>query len=145
MRRLSAALYTYANENNGAYPPDLTMLYPKYVSDPTVFWHPGDSDPAPTTINNNGANQSNSTRISYEFATNPETLCELQEIDGPVLLSLAVRIGKARLIDNFFYWRLIIISCGAAFQSRVRHGVPQEGSCSWQWILEIRILHSAFM
>ena len=36
----------------------------------------------------------------YVSAADPETLCELQRIDGSVLLSLAVRIGKARLIDN---------------------------------------------
>jgi pantoate--beta-alanine ligase len=36
----------------------------------------------------------------YVSAADPETLCELQRIDGKVLLSLAVRIGKARLIDN---------------------------------------------
>jgi pantoate--beta-alanine ligase len=37
----------------------------------------------------------------YVSAADPETLCELQEIDKNVLLSLAVRIGKTRLIDNF--------------------------------------------
>jgi len=36
----------------------------------------------------------------YISAADPETLCELQTIDRTVLLSLAVRIGKARLIDN---------------------------------------------
>jgi pantoate--beta-alanine ligase len=36
----------------------------------------------------------------YVSAADPETLCELQIIDKTVLLSLAVRIGKARLIDN---------------------------------------------
>jgi pantoate--beta-alanine ligase len=38
----------------------------------------------------------------YVSAADPETLCELQKIDKDtnVLLSLAVRIGKARLIDN---------------------------------------------
>jgi pantoate--beta-alanine ligase len=36
----------------------------------------------------------------YVSAADPETLCELQLIDKTVLLSLAVRIGKARLIDN---------------------------------------------
>ena len=36
----------------------------------------------------------------YVSAADPETFCELQKIDGSVLLSLAVRIGKARLIDN---------------------------------------------
>jgi pantoate--beta-alanine ligase len=37
----------------------------------------------------------------YISAADPETLCELQGIEATVLLSLAVRIGKARLIDNF--------------------------------------------
>ncbi len=36
----------------------------------------------------------------YVSAVNPETLAELQKIENRVLLSLAVRIGKARLIDN---------------------------------------------
>jgi len=37
----------------------------------------------------------------YISAADPETLCELQVVDQALLLSLAVRIGKARLIDNF--------------------------------------------
>jgi pantoate--beta-alanine ligase len=37
----------------------------------------------------------------YVSAADPETLCELQEINESVLLSLAVHIGKTRLIDNF--------------------------------------------
>jgi pantoate--beta-alanine ligase len=37
----------------------------------------------------------------YVSASDPETLCELQKIDKSVLLSLAVHIGKTRLIDNF--------------------------------------------
>lgn len=36
----------------------------------------------------------------YVSAADAETLRELQKIDGRVLLSLAVRIGKTRLIDN---------------------------------------------
>jgi pantoate--beta-alanine ligase len=39
--------------------------------------------------------------IQYVSAADPETLCELQQIEKGVLLSLAVQIGKARLIDNF--------------------------------------------
>jgi pantoate--beta-alanine ligase len=39
----------------------------------------------------------------YVSAADPETLCELQQIGKNVLLSLAVRIGKARLIDNFIF------------------------------------------
>lgn len=37
----------------------------------------------------------------YVSAADPETLGELQKIDGGVLLSLAVWIGRTRLIDNF--------------------------------------------
>jgi len=36
----------------------------------------------------------------YVSAADPETLGELQTVDRGVLLSLAVRIGKTRLIDN---------------------------------------------
>jgi pantoate--beta-alanine ligase len=36
----------------------------------------------------------------YISAADPKTLYELQSIDKSVLLSLAVKIGKARLIDN---------------------------------------------
>jgi len=39
-------------------------------------------------------------RVEYVSAADAETLCELQKIDGRALLSLAVRIGKTRLIDN---------------------------------------------
>ncbi len=37
----------------------------------------------------------------YVSAADPETLRELQKIEGSVLLSLAVKIGTTRLIDNF--------------------------------------------
>ena len=36
----------------------------------------------------------------YISASDPETLCELEKIDKTVLLSLSIKIGKARLIDN---------------------------------------------
>jgi pantoate--beta-alanine ligase len=36
----------------------------------------------------------------YVSAADPETLCELRTIGASALLSLAVQIGKARLIDN---------------------------------------------
>ena len=36
----------------------------------------------------------------YVSAADPDTLVELQRIENGVLLSLAVRIGKTRLIDN---------------------------------------------
>jgi pantoate--beta-alanine ligase len=39
-------------------------------------------------------------QIDYVSIANPETLEELMEIDRPALVSLAVHIGKTRLIDN---------------------------------------------
>jgi pantoate--beta-alanine ligase len=38
--------------------------------------------------------------IDYVSVADAETLEELEELDRPALVSLAVRIGKARLIDN---------------------------------------------
>jgi len=39
-------------------------------------------------------------RTDYVSVADPETLREVERIQGPVLVSLAVRIGKTRLIDN---------------------------------------------
>ena len=38
--------------------------------------------------------------IDYVSVAHPETLQELERIQGPALVSLAVRIGRTRLIDN---------------------------------------------
>jgi pantoate--beta-alanine ligase len=38
--------------------------------------------------------------IDYISITNPEILEELEVIEGRALVSMAVRIGKTRLIDN---------------------------------------------
>lgn len=38
--------------------------------------------------------------IDYVSVAHPETLQELDQIDGPALVSMAVRIGRTRLIDN---------------------------------------------
>ena len=40
-----------------------------------------------------------SAEIEYVSVAHPETLEELERIDGPALLSLAVKVGKTRLID----------------------------------------------
>ncbi|RLF31709.1 MAG: pantoate--beta-alanine ligase, partial [Thermoplasmata archaeon] len=39
------------------------------------------------------------TQIDYVKLCDPETLEELEEIRGNALLALAVKVGKARLID----------------------------------------------
>lgn len=39
-------------------------------------------------------------RVEYVSVANAETLAELETIEGPALVSLAVRIGATRLIDN---------------------------------------------
>jgi len=40
------------------------------------------------------------TEIDYISICDPETLMDVQTIDRPVLMALAVKVGKARLIDN---------------------------------------------
>jgi pantoate--beta-alanine ligase len=40
-------------------------------------------------------------KIEYVSAADPITLLELDRVEDRVLLSMAVRIGKTRLIDNF--------------------------------------------
>jgi pantoate--beta-alanine ligase len=40
------------------------------------------------------------TKIDYIAICDTETLVDIQTIDMPVLMALAVKVGKARLIDN---------------------------------------------
>jgi len=39
-------------------------------------------------------------KIDYVQIVDPESLTDVEDTDRPVLVALAVRIGKARLIDN---------------------------------------------
>ncbi len=39
-------------------------------------------------------------RVDYASVADPDTMIELEDIDGPAVLSLAVHIGATRLIDN---------------------------------------------
>ncbi len=45
--------------------------------------------------------QQPSAKVEYVSAADPDTLLELDRVDDRVLLSMAVRIGTTRLIDNF--------------------------------------------
>jgi len=38
--------------------------------------------------------------VDYIKIVDPDELCDVQETSRPVLIALAVRLGKARLIDN---------------------------------------------
>ena len=38
--------------------------------------------------------------VEYVSVADAETLVELESVDRPALVSMAVRIGKVRLIDN---------------------------------------------
>jgi len=65
MRRIVMALAVYENDYSSP-PPTLSLLYPRGIDDPQVFWHPGDNDPPPTTIDNDIPNAPNSARISFD-------------------------------------------------------------------------------
>lgn len=68
MQQLLIGLAIYENEHGEGSVTDPAQLFPDYVSDPLSFWHPGDTDPAPTTIDNSVPNAPNSARISFDFA-----------------------------------------------------------------------------
>ncbi len=44
LRRIVVALYTYALDNDGEFPDDLSALYPKYIDDVKLFICPSDID-----------------------------------------------------------------------------------------------------
>mgnify|MGYP000176876811 FL=1 len=67
MQAIVQAVFIYMNDNFDQPPPTLAALYPTLISDPLVFWHPGDSDPPPTTIDNDVPNAPNSARISFDI------------------------------------------------------------------------------
>ena len=57
-------------------------------------------DSIPKEKNIYAVNDVNIADIDYVSIANTETLNELDEVRPPSLVSLAVRIGKTRLIDN---------------------------------------------
>ena len=64
---LYRALIEYSLGHDDYLPTSLAQLYPAYEGSASVFWHPGDSDPMPTTIDNAVPNAPKSALISYEF------------------------------------------------------------------------------
>ncbi|MCJ7773730.1 MAG: pantoate--beta-alanine ligase, partial [Desulfobacterales bacterium] len=45
-------------------------------------------------------NSHKNTEIDYISICDPDTLEDIKKIEGPVVLALAVKVGKTRLIDN---------------------------------------------
>lgn len=68
LRQLGLALSFYFSDYGDRIDDPIRLWEMGYVSDPIVFWHPGDADPAPTAIDNSVPDNLNSTRISFEFA-----------------------------------------------------------------------------
>jgi hypothetical protein len=68
LMRLRVAVLIYMNDN-GEHLDDPQHLFPTYVTDPLMFWHPGDNDPAPLTINNSLPNTRDSAQVSFLFHT----------------------------------------------------------------------------
>ena len=67
MRSIMYALLIYANDHNDVLPPDLKTLYDEGYVEACDFYSPGDSDPAPTIIDNEVPNAPNSAQISYSY------------------------------------------------------------------------------
>lgn len=58
-----------AGEDLGSYPANFSDLYVlDYVSNPCLFYNPGDSDAPPSTINNNIPNSADSAQVSFTYA-----------------------------------------------------------------------------
>jgi pantoate--beta-alanine ligase len=53
-------------------------------------------------------------QVDYVSIADAETLDELDRVKPPALVSLAVRIGKTRLIDNVVLEQLLIIKKGTS-------------------------------
>ncbi len=51
----------------GDYPSAPHVLFPEYISDPLVFYHPGDPDPPPETIDNSVPNAPDSAQVSFSM------------------------------------------------------------------------------
>ena len=78
MQRIAAAYWIYENENE--WPPTPPhVLYPGYVQNPALFWHPGDVDPRPRTINNSTPDALNSAQISFTWCSHPWDCVQLRD------------------------------------------------------------------
>ncbi|MCG3125772.1 MAG: hypothetical protein CHACPFDD_00599 [Phycisphaerae bacterium] len=67
MHQLQLGYAVFLNDHDGKPPEDLSELYPDYVEQAVTFWHPGDADPPPETIDNAVPNAPNSARISFDW------------------------------------------------------------------------------
>ncbi len=104
MTLILGAIALYQNDNGDLLPARLSDLYPTLIADPLVFWHPGDSDPPPTTIDNDVPNAPNSAAISFDVnlaafsAGGPA--CDVWQIRDNTPLN------NAGLFAGQFTWRL---------------------------------------
>lgn len=73
MQRIAIAMQQYADDfrNRDHWPKSPHLLYPDWIDDPNVFWHPGDVDPAPQTINNSVPNAVDSAQVSFDISYDP--------------------------------------------------------------------------
>lgn len=69
LKQLGQALAIYLNDNGERLDDPVRLWEGGDVEDPEVFWNPGDSDPAPGSIETSVPNVPNSARISFEFVT----------------------------------------------------------------------------
>ena len=67
LHEIGEALYLYAIDYDGYFPPELTALYPDYIENPRIFWCPSDKNGPPLDITNNGIDALNSALISYQY------------------------------------------------------------------------------
>jgi hypothetical protein len=69
MQQIAAALAIYEADYNCPIDDPVRLFTLGIITDPLVFWHPGDSNPPPTTIDNSVVDAPNSTQISFTLTT----------------------------------------------------------------------------
>ncbi len=68
LRELCTGVQIYAVEHDGQWPELASELFAAgYVTHPQAFYHPGDVDPVPVTIDNDIPDAPNSAMISFDF------------------------------------------------------------------------------
>lgn len=76
LRTLMQAAHLYADDNDNMFPPLASMLFDDAYwfsegpPDPCAFYSPGDTDSAPTTIDNDVPDAENSAQISFTYLGN---------------------------------------------------------------------------
>lgn len=116
LAQIGQALRAYAADHGGLLPDRLSILYPAYIASPAVFWNPGDSNPAPASIDDDKPNAARSAQISFHYRGAGRTL------EGPPGLVLVSDNSAA----NNMGWGINVLTA----DGRVDFYSPESPACT---------------